>query len=82
MLAPISEELWQCIVVWHKELGKGAKEIAELTGCSKRSVYNILNIYQEFGQVNDPNLRLLGCPRNLDIGSRRMQESLRYHWQG
>ena len=63
----ISEELRNRIVVWHFEQQKSAKEIAMLANCSEKTVYNILALYHEYGQVNNPHARPCGCPRILNI---------------
>jgi hypothetical protein len=39
-----------------------------LANCSEKTVYNILTLYHEYSQVNNPHARPRGCPRILDTG--------------
>jgi transposase len=54
----------------------GALEIAELAGCSERTVYNILHLHREFGQVTNPYARSPGRPRALDMHAMNYISSL------
>ena len=63
----ISEDLRKCIVAWHFEQQKGAREISKLAGCSKRAVYNILALYREYGLITNPYACCRGCPCVLDM---------------
>ncbi|KAJ6473088.1 hypothetical protein C8R45DRAFT_756331, partial [Mycena sanguinolenta] len=66
--AHLVSELRDRILVWRYEQGKPPAEIAELAGCSERTVYNILQNEREFGQTTNPHARCAGRPRALDMG--------------
>jgi transposase len=63
----LSLEMRQRIVEWHYEQHKVTGEIARLAGCSERTVYNILRLHREFGQVTNPYAHPRGRPRALDM---------------
>ncbi|GBE82415.1 hypothetical protein SCP_0407990 [Sparassis crispa] len=63
----LSQQLQECIVTWRQE-GKPIREIAELAGCSERTVSTILSLYRDYGIVSNPNARLRGRPHALDTG--------------
>ncbi|KDR73890.1 hypothetical protein GALMADRAFT_43365, partial [Galerina marginata CBS 339.88] len=65
--AMISEELRERIIKWHFEQEKSVEEIAELVGCTDHTIYKILALYREFGQVTNPHARPRGRPRALDM---------------
>ena len=62
----LSEQLRERIVAWRFTDGKEISEIAQLAGCSERSIYNVLRMHREYGHM--PNPRTQGHPRALDIG--------------
>jgi transposase len=72
----ISEDLRQRVVSWYYDHQKGAEEISELAGCSERTVYNILQLHREFGQVTNPYARPRGRPRTLDTNAMNYISSL------
>jgi len=63
----ISEDLRIRIIAWHFEQQKGAPEIAELAGCSERTVYYILSCYRKYGLVTNPHTCTPGRPHVLDM---------------
>ena len=63
----ISDQLQEQVVVWHHEQNMGALKIAELAGCSEWTVYNLLHLHCEFGQVTNPYACLPGHPCTLDM---------------
>ncbi|KII87547.1 hypothetical protein PLICRDRAFT_68675, partial [Plicaturopsis crispa FD-325 SS-3] len=68
-MAPhLSEQLRERIVVWRYEHKKTAREIANLAGCSERTVYDVLRLHRTFGQATNPYTRSRGRPRSLDQG--------------
>lgn len=68
MAPQISQQLRERIVFWRYQQLKTASQIAELTGCSEQTVFNILCFYRDFGQVNNPYKRQKGLPRTLNPG--------------
>lgn len=72
----ISEDLRRRVVSWYYEDEKGAKEIADLAGCCERTVYNILQLHRDFGQVTNPHARPRGRPRTLDTTAMNYISSL------
>jgi transposase len=66
--APLVSELRDRILVWRYEQNKPAEEIAELAGCSERTVYNILRNEREYGQTTNPHAQHRGRPRALNMG--------------
>ncbi|KAF5310770.1 hypothetical protein D9619_007648 [Psilocybe cf. subviscida] len=63
----IPENIREQIVRWSED-GKKAPEIAELAGCSVRTVYNILAIHRDYDTVSNPFARQAGRKRVLDTG--------------
>jgi transposase len=68
-MAPrISQEMRERMVVWSEE-GRPCGEIANLTGCSLRSVYKILEYHREYGTTQNPFAESIhGRCRHLDMG--------------
>jgi transposase len=64
----LTTEMRERIVVWHSELGISPSEIAELAGCSERTVYDVLGLYRDYGVVHNPFARPRGGRRSLDTG--------------
>ena len=48
------------------EHGREVSEIASLAGCTERTIYNVLRLHRDFGQVHNPSARTQGHPRTLD----------------
>jgi transposase len=68
MAPQISQQLRERIVFWRYSEHKKAPEIASLAGCVESTVYEILRLYRDFGQVTNPYIRSRGRPRTLDQG--------------
>jgi transposase len=69
IMAPLlSDEMRQCIIVWHHEEHLSASDIHTLAGCSLRTVYNILQFHRDYGTVDNPFARPHGGVRTLDMG--------------
>ncbi|KAJ7812919.1 hypothetical protein B0H14DRAFT_2523183 [Mycena olivaceomarginata] len=64
----LTSQLRDRIISWRYEHHKTAAEIAELAGCSERTVYNVLRWYRDYGQTSNPHARSRGRPRLLDMG--------------
>jgi transposase len=72
----VAPQLRDRIVAWRYEQRKPAAEIAELAGCSERTVYGILHNHWDFGQTANPYTQRCGCPRALEIGDINYLSSL------
>ncbi|KAI8996316.1 hypothetical protein BD414DRAFT_375803, partial [Trametes punicea] len=57
-------ELRECIVRWSAQR-ISASNIAQLAGCSERTVYEILHLHREYGSVHNLLARPRGRPRAL-----------------
>jgi transposase len=68
MAPQISQQLRERMVVWRYEEHKKASEIALLAGCSESTVYQILCLHHDFGQVNNPYHCQQGQPCTLEQG--------------
>jgi transposase len=76
-MAPhLSNELRERIVIWRYQQNKKAAEIAELASCSLTTVYDVLRLHRDFGQVSNPFARQRGRPRTLDRGDEIYIESV------
>ena len=66
-MAPrISEDMRKRLVVWSGE-GRSSEEIADLAGCSVRSVFKILAYHHEYGITQNPFIESThGRSRELD----------------
>jgi transposase len=54
-MAPFTTpEMRQNMVFWRFEQHKTAFEISKLAQCSERTVYNVLRLHREYGQVTNP----------------------------
>ncbi|KAJ7794494.1 hypothetical protein B0H14DRAFT_2392534 [Mycena olivaceomarginata] len=62
---PLAPQLRERIVVWRYKEGKPAAEIAELAGCSERTVYSVLRNHRDFGQTNQSICSASGIISNL-----------------
>lgn len=54
------------MVHWHDNLGKSSPEIAELAGCSERTVREVLRLHREFGDVRNPFVAPRGRQRSMN----------------
>lgn len=68
MAPPLGEQLRDRIVEWRYTHQKTAAEIADLAGCSERTVYTILRNHRDYLQTSNPFARPRGRPRILDQG--------------
>jgi transposase len=68
MAPQISTQLRERIVFWRYEQNKKAPEIALLAGCAESTVYEILRLYRDYGQITNPHRRQRGRPRTLNEG--------------
>lgn len=64
--AHLSREMKQCIVRWHYELDYGANEISKLANCSTSTVYDILQTWRQYGDVENLYRQSPGRRRCLD----------------
>jgi transposase len=63
-MAPfLSPEIRKQVIILRYEQHRTAQEIADIVGCNERTVYNILRLYRDFGQVNNPFASRKGRPR-------------------
>ncbi|KAG2147736.1 uncharacterized protein EDB93DRAFT_1146396 [Suillus bovinus] len=62
----LTEQLRERIIVWHFQRQKKIAEIAQLAGCSWRSIYKILTLHRDFGQTRNPFVRRRSKPRTLN----------------
>ncbi|KAI9457789.1 hypothetical protein BJY52DRAFT_1093610, partial [Lactarius psammicola] len=69
MAPQISQQLRERIVFWRYKQQKKAPEIALLAGCAESTVYNILHLYCDFGQVTNPYCHPCGRPHTLNQGN-------------
>jgi len=69
-------EMRERMVVWRTELGKSTVEIAELAGCSERTVREVLRLHRETGNVHNTFAQSRGGPRSLDQGDMTYISSL------
>ncbi|KAJ3497410.1 hypothetical protein NLJ89_g10351 [Agrocybe chaxingu] len=68
-MAPhLSKEMHERMVVWSQDLGKDNEEIAELAGCSERTVREVLCLNREFGVPHNLNAQPRGGTRILNSG--------------
>ena len=68
-MAPFTTtEMRESMVRWRFEQQKTVREISELACCSERTVYEVLRLHRDYGQVNNPFTRNRGRPRILDNG--------------
>ena len=72
----LSQEIRQHMVVWSKHLGKTDAEIAELSGCSERTVREVRRLEREFGVVYNPFAQPRGRKRLLEMGDINYMSSL------
>jgi len=76
-MSQISQQLRDRIITWRYGDGKLIREIADLAGCTERSVYNILWYYREHGDTSNPfAIKPQGRPRILEMGGLSFLASL------
>jgi len=66
MAPPISRDVRLRIVHWREEEGRSVDEIASLSGRSKSSIHEILELHRPWGTVVNPLARRTGRCRALD----------------
>ena len=59
-------EMRERMVVWRTELGKSTVKIAELAGCSVRTVREVLRLHRESGNIHNTFVQPRGGPRSLN----------------
>ncbi|KDQ33458.1 hypothetical protein PLEOSDRAFT_22132, partial [Pleurotus ostreatus PC15] len=66
VMAPhLSKDLHEHILVWRYEQKKEVEEIAQLAGCSRSTVYSVLQLDRDYGIVSNPFARQRGRHRAL-----------------
>ncbi|KDQ61873.1 hypothetical protein JAAARDRAFT_111064, partial [Jaapia argillacea MUCL 33604] len=68
MVSHLDQKLRERIIIWRYEHNKTGYEIAGLAGCSERTVFDVLRLHCDFGQVTNPHTHRIGRPRILDQG--------------
>lgn len=68
MPPPLGDQLKERMVEWRYVHNKSASEIAELAGCSERTVYTVLRNHRDYQQTGNPFARTRGRARILDQG--------------
>ena len=61
-------EIHEAMVRWRFEEHMTALQISILAGCSERTVYEVLRLHRDYGQVTNPFTRSRGRPRVLENG--------------
>src|SRR6202040_863239 len=68
-MAPFTTlEMRKAMVHWRFEQNMTAPQISVLAGCSERTVYEVLRLHRDYGQVTNPFIRSRGRPRILENG--------------
>ena len=68
-MAPFTTlEMCKAMVRWRFEEHMTALQISILAGCSERTVYKVLWLHRDYGQVTNPFTRSRGQPRVLENG--------------
>jgi transposase len=68
-MAPFTTlEMRKAMVRWRFEEHMTALQISILAGCSERTVYKVLRLHRDYGQVTSPFNRSRGQPRVLENG--------------
>ena len=68
-MAPFTTlEMREAMVRWRFEEHMTALQISILAGCSERTVYEVLRLHRDYGQVTNPFTRSRGRPRVLENG--------------
>ncbi|KAG2352817.1 hypothetical protein BDR07DRAFT_1343546, partial [Suillus spraguei] len=50
----LTEQVRERIIIWRFQQQKTIAEIAQLAGCSQRSIYKILTLHRDFGHTRNP----------------------------
>ena len=62
-MAPfISTEMFENMVIWWFKQHKTVVEIARLASCLESTVYEVLQLHCEYGEVTNPHASPRGCP--------------------
>ena len=56
------------MVIWHTKLGKSAAKTAELAGCSKCTVQEVLWLHRESGNIRKTFVQPHSSPQSLNHG--------------
>ena len=68
-MAPFTTlEMREAMVHWHFEEHMTTLQISILTGCSERTVYEVLRLHRDYGQVTNPFTHSRGQSRVLENG--------------
>ncbi|KAE9395271.1 Homeodomain-like protein [Gymnopus androsaceus JB14] len=70
MSRSLSQDIRRRIVHWRIEEGREIHEIAQLAGCCDNTVYTILRMYRESGELHNVNAIPYGRPRILNSGDK------------
>lgn len=62
----LTEQVRERIIIWRFQQQKTIAEIAQLAGCSQRSIYKILTLHRDFGHTRNPFAHRRGKPRILN----------------
>lgn len=62
----ISVEMRKNMVTWRFEQNRTAREIVALAKCLESTVYEVLQLHREYGQITNPFVRTRGRPHILD----------------
>ena len=76
MVPHTTNEMRECMVAWHSELGKSDTEIAALANCSEHTVREVLWLHHTFGVVRNPFAQPRGGRRPLTTGDLNFISSL------
>lgn len=76
MVPTLSQEMRRNIVIWRFQLQKTGREIAALANCSEATVWEVLRLHREYGQVTSPNAQRRGRARILETADVQFLSSL------
>ena len=77
MAPQVSNEMCAQIIIWHNEKHLCIQEIADLAGCSVRTVYSILSYHCDYGTLRNLSTRgPHGGERSLNMGDMNYISSL------
>ena len=63
-----STEMQKWMVIWHTKLGKSTAKTAELAGCSKHTVQEVLWLHRESGNICKTFVQPHSSPQSLNQG--------------
>lgn len=72
----LSDEIRWKIIHWRLNLEKSAIDIAELAGCSVRTVWEVLRIHRMYADIHSPYARRRGRERMLDTNAKNFIAAL------